>query len=85
MDKEKYFDYYLLQQTELKAGRYVFLNVYHISKLNHCLKIMGVGLFHTSIEIDEMEYSYGSTQDDFSGIYINKKNEANNNLILKGK
>jgi len=85
MDKEKYFDNYLILKTELEKRRYVFLNVYHISKINNLLKIFGLGLYHTTIEIDEIEYSFGSTEDELSGIYLNKKNEINNNLILKGK
>ncbi len=84
MDKDKYFDYFLIQQTELKSGRFVYLNVYHISKINYMLKFLGLGLFHTTIEIEDIEYSFGSTQDDFSGIYINKKNQIFNNLVLKG-
>lgn len=85
MDKENYYSTYLIKQTELKTGRYVYLNVYHITKFNYLLKIMGLGLFHTSIQIEDLEYSYGSTEDNLCGIYIHKINETNDNLILKGK
>lgn len=85
MDQDRYFENYLIQETELKTGRYVFLNVYHISKINYLFKFFGLGLYHTTIEIDDVEYSYGSTDDDNSGIYMNKKNIAlNKNMILKG-
>jgi len=43
-----------------------------------------LGLYHTTIEIGDLEYSFGSTEDESSGIYINMKNEINNNLTLKG-
>lgn len=84
MEKEKYFENFLVQETELKSGRYVFLNVYDILKLNCFLRIFGLGLYHTTIEIDDLEFSFGSTEDDSSGIYINKKNQLKNNLALKG-
>lgn len=84
MEKEKFFENYLIQKTELESGRFIFLNVYHISKLNQIFNFFGFGLYHTTIEIDDLEYSFGSTEDDASGIFIIKKNDPKDNLVLKG-
>jgi hypothetical protein len=86
MENEKYFENYLIQKEELKSGQLVFLNIYHISKVNCFLKLFGLGLYHTSLEIDDIEYSFGSIEDDkITGITANYKNESDLKLDLKGK
>lgn len=83
--KERFFENYLIQKEELLNGKLVFLNIYHISKVNCFLKLLGLGLYHTSLEIDDIEYSFGSTEDESSGIIVYHKNESELKLELKGK
>ena len=86
MENDKYFENYLIQKEELKSGQLVFLNIYHITKVNCFLKLFGLGLYHTTLEIDEIEYSFGSTEDEQStGICVYYKNESELKLELKGK
>jgi len=73
-----------LGKKEIKYGNKVFLNIYHITKLNYLLQFLGIGLYHTSLEINEKEYSYGSTDNETLGIYVNTKKD-NKYLLLKEK
>ena len=46
----------------------VYLNVYDLSNLNECLWNCGLGIYHTGIQIEDNEYSFGGIQ----GIYVCK-------------
>lgn len=85
LDEQKYSMKMLLSKQELKNGYPVYLKVYHITKVNYILQLFGFGLFHSSLEVDCHEYSFGSTEDGKSGIYMNPVNEEHNGVSLKGK
>jgi len=61
------------------------VNVYHLTCLNYFLQIIGLGIYHTSIEIDSYEYTFGSSKEDVAGFYINKVGEISKLLKLKEK
>jgi deubiquitinase DESI2 len=42
-----------------RHGEPVYLNIYDISSLNGFLHPVGIGLYHTGIEINGVEYMYG--------------------------
>ena len=59
---------YEFEKLELKAGIPLYLNVYSISSVNKFFQIFGFGIFHTAVEIKQIEYSFGSTNGDYSGV-----------------
>ena len=85
LENQKKSEKLFLNKQELKKGSPVYLRIYHMTKINFLIQFFGFGLYHTSLEIDEFEYSFGSTEDDNSGIYINYKNEEITGISLKGK
>ena len=72
-----------IEKTLVENGQPVYLNIYHLSFINYFVQIFGFGFFHSSIEINEKEFSYSATEDEYSGIFSNLINDSN--LILKEK
>jgi hypothetical protein len=85
-EQKSYMKMYIRKQ-ELKQGHPIYLKIYNITKINRITQFFGFGIYHTSLEIQNYEYSFGSTEDDSSGIYMCPKNEdANGNQVnLRGK
>jgi deubiquitinase DESI2 len=52
--------------TNMKSE--VYINIYDLNNINICLWDFGLGIYHSGIEIDEYEYSFGGIR----GIYITK-------------
>ncbi len=73
-----------IEKKEFKYGEPVYLCIYHLFWINYILQIFGLGLFHTTIEINEKEYSFGSTKEDVPGIFLNKAGGLKH-LTLKEK
>ena len=82
--KPSSFEDYITKK-EFQKGIPVWLNVYHLTCLNYILQIIGLGIYHTAIEIESLEYSFGSTKEDIPGFYINKIGEISKILTLKEK
>lgn len=60
----------------------VYLNVYHVTKINSFLEVLGFGLYHTSVGIFGLEFSYGGHDEDSPGtVVVLKGNSAG--LTLK--
>ena len=79
------YDTFLLKR-EFKHGSPVYLNVYHIAKIiNLILQIFGIGIYHTTLEINDYEYSFGLTNKDVPGIFKNNSGELKKKLKLKEK
>lgn len=57
-----------MDKKEINKGIPVYLNVYNISGVNYFFQIFGLGIFHTGVEITDREYSFGSTDRDYSGV-----------------
>ena len=57
-----------MDKKERNKGIPVYLNVYNISGVNYFFQIFGLGIFHTGVEITDREYSFGSTDRDYSGV-----------------
>lgn len=50
-------------------GSDVFLNVYNMMGLNHYLSYIGLGAFHTGVQVHGVEYAYGGHQYSYTGVY----------------
>lgn len=72
-----------LLKKEFKYGNPVYLNIYHLSFVNFILQIFGIGLYHTTIEVQDLEYSFGSTNEEVAGIFTNKAGTISTRLRLK--
>ena len=62
----------IIMNIKKEAGLGVYLNVYHLTVLNYFLQLLGFGFFHTSLEINDTEYSFRLCSGDGSGIFFNK-------------
>jgi len=82
--KLKSFEEYI-SKKEFQKGTPVWLNVYHLTWLNYLLQLIGLGIYHSAIEIDNCEYSFGASEEDVAGFYINKIGEISKKLRLKEK
>lgn len=71
--------------AQMSIGFPVYLNVYHLTAANYFIQIFGLGFFHTSLEINKTEYSFGRTLQEDSGIFYNKFGEGSPSLVLKEK
>lgn len=59
---------YHKEKAEVRKGIPVYLNVYSISGVNYFFQTFGLGIFHTGVEVCDREYSFGSTDRDYSGV-----------------
>ena len=74
-----------ISKKEFQKGTPVWLNIYHLTCLNYIFQLIGLGIYHTSIEINSLEYSFGASEEDVAGFYINKFGEISKQLTLKEK
>lgn len=60
----------------------VYLNIYNVTTINSCLELIGFGLYHTSVGMYDLEFSYGGHDQAESGIVVvDKGNSAG--LVLR--
>ena len=65
-----------------RSGEVVYLNIYNVTTINGCLEYLGFGLYHTSVGLYDLEFSYGGHEMDSSGIVVvDKGNSAG--LVLR--
>ena len=65
-----------------RSREVVYLNVYNVLGANCLFEWLGFGLYHTSVGIFDMEFSYGGHNEALSGIVVvNQGNSAG--LVLK--
>ena len=75
----------IVEEAQLDSGYAVYLNIYHLSVINYAIQIFGFGFFHSTIEVNNIEYSFGATTENISGIFFNKFGEGSPNIQLKEK
>lgn len=71
MKKDDFID----EQKHIK-GHSVFLNVYYKSRVSVLLQYIGLGIFHTAVEINDNEYSFGYTNEGYCGIVVNTPGQS---------
>ena len=75
----------IIIEIKKESGLGVYLNVYHLTFLNYFLQLLGFGFFHTSLEINDTEYSFKLCSGDESGIFFNKFKDGIDKKWLKEK
>ena len=75
----------IIVEIKKESGIDVYLNVYHLTILNYFLQLFGFGFFHTSLEINDIEYSFKLCSGDESGIFFNKYKYGIDKKWLKEK
>lgn len=72
-----------LETLSKTQGYGVYLNIYHLTPINYFLQFLGMGVYHSSIEVNNKEYSFFGTSDNDSGLFINTFNDTKK--LLKEK
>ncbi len=75
----------IITKIKNEKGLGVYLNVYHLSILNYLLQLFGFGFFHTTLEINDYEYSFKLCTGDESGIFYNRFKDGIDKKWLKEK
>ena len=75
----------IIANIKKENGLGVYLNVYHLTILNYFLQLLGFGFFHTSLEINDIEYSFKLCSGDESGIFFNRFKDGIDKKWLKEK
>ena len=80
--KVDFFMERLNQLCNNRVAEIVYLNIYNVTNINGCLEWFGFGLYHTSVGMYDLEFSYGGHENSNSGIVVvDKGNSAG--LVLK--
>lgn len=78
------FETNMKKLMEQRTPEVVYLNIYNVSSFNKFSEFLGVGFYHTSVEIYNHEFSYGGHDYECSGIVcVEAGNSAG--LTLKEK
>ena len=75
----------LVSYVKKEYGLRVYLNIYHLTIFNYILQFFGFGFFHTSLEINDVEYSFKLGVGDQSGIFYNHFKDGIDRIRLKEK
>lgn len=58
----------MMKIMENRKSEIVYLNIYNVSSFNKFSEYMGFGFYHTSVQMFDLEFSYGGHDFDNSGI-----------------
>ena len=75
----------LIEKARVENGQAVYLNIYHLSSVNYIIQLFGFGFFHTTIEVNEIEYSFNLTDDENTRKFDNKLGKRKKDIWLKEK
>ena len=75
----------LVSYVKKEYGLRVYLNIYHLTIFNYILQFFGFGFFHTSLEINDVEYSFKLGIGNQSGIFYNHFKDGIDKKRLKEK
>ncbi|CAL0325925.1 unnamed protein product [Lupinus luteus] len=56
----------------------VYLNVYDLTSINGCSYWVGLGIYHSGVQVNDVEYAFGAHESPSSGIYegVPKRSES---------
>ena len=80
IETEKIFSY-----VQKESGLRVYLNIYHVTIFNYILQFFGFGFFHSTLEINDIEYCFKLGIGDESGIFFNRFKDGIDKKWLKEK
>ena len=75
----------IISYVKKEYGLRVYLNIYHLTIFNYILQFFGIGFFHTSLEINDIEYSFKLGIGEESGIFLNRFKDGIEKKWLKEK
>ena len=75
----------IVYYVKREYGLRVYLNIYHLTIFNYILQFFGIGFFHTSLEINDIEYSFKLGIGEESGIFLNRFKDGIEKKWLKEK
>ena len=70
------FEVKLDQLVTYRRPEPVYLNIYNVTTINSCLEILGFGLYHTSVGMYDLEFSYGGHEEEDTGIVVVDKGNS---------
>ena len=47
----------------------IYLNIYDLSPANYYLHSLGLGAYHSGVQIGQIEYSFGAHDGNYSGVF----------------
>ena len=53
-----------------RVGEIVYLHIYNVTSVNKFLELLGFGLYHTSVGMYDLEFSFGGHDMETSGIVV---------------
>lgn len=73
---ESKFEVYLREMEQKREREVIYLNIYHVSAANEFLEMLGFGVYHTSVGLYDLEFSFGGHDQDSSGIVVVPKGNS---------
>ena len=71
----------MINESDLKDriinGYPIYLNIYHKNIFSEYLQLVGLGMFHSTIEIFDLEFSFGFCETGMCGITVSKSGISN--------
>lgn len=81
-EKKQYEARFFEADHSARHSEPVVLNIYHVTTANRFLEFLGFGLYHTSVAVYGIEYSYGGHEEQLPGTVIDYKGNSAG-LVLK--
>ena len=75
----------IYSSIQKENGLRVYLNIYHVTYFNYILQFFGLGIFHSTLEINDIEYCFKLGFGDESGIFYNRSKDGMDKKWLKEK
>ena len=75
----------IFSMIQKENGLRVYLNIYHVTIFNYILQFFGLGIFHSTLEINDIEYCFKLGIGDESGIFYNRSKDGIDKKWLKEK
>jgi len=61
----------------------IYLNVYDLAKSNYYLHSIGLGIYHTGIQVGSVEYHFGGHEGTSTGVVSTEPKDYANNVVYR--